>query len=258
MAATMNVPEPPQSRFDLRWRLAGASWRINPFFWLSGALLGLRYYADPEAGSLGYFAFWMAVVLLSVLAHHFGQVLVGRLFGLKGEVVLSGLGGLTLGISALPARSQRLVVLLAGPLLNALLAALVLAVTWFLAGLGVRNWGWAEPIVNGLVIACLVNAFWALVTVLPLWPLDGGQMACEIGQALFGRRGNALALGLSILVAGLLAVLVTLVLSQDLDRRFDPRYALNLERDCVLLLFCFLFWVRGVTALWPAHSETPG
>ena len=111
----MNVPEPSQSRYDLAWRMCGVPVRITPLFWAASVLLGLRYYLDPEKGSLGYFAFWMAAVLASVLAHQFGQVLVGRLFGMRGEVVLFGLGGRTLGLAGLQRRWQRVVVLLAGP-----------------------------------------------------------------------------------------------------------------------------------------------
>ena len=201
----MNVPEPSETGFDLRWRMCSVPVRINPLFWASAVLLGLRYYLDPEAGGLGYFLFWMAAVLASVLAHQFGQVMVGRLFGMRGEVVLFGLGGRTLGLAGLQRRWQRVLVLLAGPVANALIAAAVTALTLAPFPAALHKWGWASFIGNGAAIVVRINVFWAVLNLLPLWPLDGGQIVCEVGEGLLGRRGLVTALVLSLAVAVLLA-----------------------------------------------------
>src|SRR5271165_6907136 len=122
--------ESRQNRFDLHCRLAGVPVRVTPLFWLSSAILGIRYYADPEGGSLGYFLFWMMAVLASVLLHEMGHVVACRLFGVRPEVVLSGLGGVTLGIEELKRRSQRLVILLAGPAMGFLVVAGIWGLTF--------------------------------------------------------------------------------------------------------------------------------
>src|SRR5262249_18271358 len=51
-----------------------------------------------------------------------------------------------------------------------------------------------------------INVFWALLNLLPVWPLDGGQIAREVAEAGLGPRGTAASLGLSLVVAGLLAL----------------------------------------------------
>jgi stage IV sporulation protein FB len=255
----MKVPEPGHTRFDLRWRLGGVPVRINPLFWLAAALLGLKYYLDPEAGGPGYFLFWMAAALLSVLAHQFGQVLAGRLFGLRGEVVLFGLGGRTLGIDDLPRRRQRVLVLLAGPLVNGLIVAAVLGLTYTPFPTVFLDWGWAPAIATGAAILVRINLYWALLNLVPLWPLDGGRSACAIGEGLLGRRGLGAALGLSLILAGGLGVWVTLEMSREISRHeqspFDQRYVLHLTEFTILLLFCFLLWMLSFRALWPAEPD---
>jgi Zn-dependent protease len=256
-AAAVNAPEPHPTRFDLRFRLGGAAVRVHPLFWAAAAVLGVRYYADPEGGNLGWFLFWMAAALASVLLHELGHVFVGRMFGMRGEVVLSGLGGLTLGIDSLPRRGQRLLVLLAGPLVNALVVAALWGMTCLPFPEALSDW--ASVVANGTLILLRVNGYWALLNLAPLWPLDGGRMACEIGEGLFGRRGVAAALILSLAFAGLLALSVMLEMRQRYAYPVGERYFLDQQRLSVLLFFCFLFWLRGFREWWawgPSAART--
>jgi Zn-dependent protease len=96
-----------------------------------------------------------------------------------------------------------------------------------------------------------------LLNLLPLWPLDGGRVAVDLGEGLLGTRGKIAALILSVLTAGLLAVWVMLELSVRLEYRFDPRYALYLEQFGVLLMYCFLLWLRSFKELWPEQQVVP-
>jgi Zn-dependent protease len=253
----MNLSEPRPTRLDLHLHLGGVPVRINPLFWAASAILGIRYYADPEAGSIGYSAFWMAAVLAFVLLHEMGHVLVGRLFGMRGEVVLYGLGGLTLGVEGLPRRWQRGVVLLAGPLVG----LLVLAAVWGLTGLpiaaAIRDPAWRAVVANGLAIVVRINYYWAVLNLLPLWPLDGGRIACEVGEGLFGRWGRVAALCLCILTVGVLVVGVVLSMSWRANFTLDPRYFLVMEERSIWLLFCFLLWLRSFRALWPEEQAPP-
>lgn len=246
-------PEPEQTRLDLRLRLPGAAVRITPLFWAASALLGVRYYTDPEEGNPGWFLFWMAATLFSVLLHQFGQVFAARLFGVRGHVALSGLGGITFGLEAL-GRWRRILVLLAGPAT----VAVVLALGWGLTALPYPELiGKARAEVGtGVRLLALIATFWAALNLLPLWPLSGGRVACEIGEGLFGRWGINAALLLSILTAGLLAIWRILQLAQDLDvYRFDPRYRAFLTQNVILILFCFAFWLQGFRALWPQQGQ---
>ena len=247
----MKVQEPRQTRFDLRLHLCGAAIRIHPLFWASSALLGVRYYADPEGGSIGWFAFWMTAVLASVFLHELGHLFAGRLFGMRGEVVLSGLGGAVLGLDALPRRWQRVVVLLAGPLVGFLVVAGIWGLTWVPFPAALSEEGWQSAIATSVAMVVWINYDWALLNLLPLWPLDGGRIAVEVGEGLFGRGGLVVALVLSLVVSALLAIWAMLQISWRLEFPYDPRYALYLQHYSILLLYCFLFWLRGFRALWP-------
>jgi stage IV sporulation protein FB len=253
----MKDPEVHSTRFDLHWRCRGTSFRITPLFLVSCAILGVRYYVDPEAGSFGWGVFWMVAVVLSVLAHEMGHVLAGWIFGLRGDVILSGLGGVIQGVSTLPQRWQRIVVLLAGPLVQIVIVAGIVGLPLLPFPSVLRRGGLDFAIANGMSMVFWINLDWAVLNLLPIWPLDGGRIAAEIGEGLFGPRGAAWALGASIVTCGILAIGVSLELSLRLSNPYDPHYILYLERFTVLLLFCFLFWVRGFRDLWPEEQAVP-
>jgi hypothetical protein len=249
--------EPRPTAFDLRLRLFGVSIRIHPLFWVASALLGIGVYADPQTGGLGCFAFWMAAVLVSLLLHELGHVGVGRLLGMRGEVVLYSLGGLTLGIDTLPRRRQRLAVLVAGPLVGFLILGAVWGITWLPFPDSLREPRWQTTIATALAIVVWINLYWSLLNLWPLWPLDGGRMVCEIGEGLFGRRGRIAGLILCLVGAGLLAVWVMVQMAWLLQFTYDPRYILFMEQWAVLLLFSFLFWVHTFRALWTEEGAAP-
>src|SRR6516165_4479720 len=110
--------EPDQTRFDLRWRMFGTPIRVHPMFWLISLILG--YDVTIRAG-IGYVLAWVGCVFVSVLLHEFGHVWMGRLFGSQGYIVLYSFGGLAVGSNLLSRRWQRILVLLAGPLIQLLL-----------------------------------------------------------------------------------------------------------------------------------------
>jgi Zn-dependent protease len=229
----------------------GTDVRVHPLFWVSSALLGVRYYHDPEGGGVGMFVFWMATVFVCLLLHEFGHVAVARLFGARPRVGLGGLGGRTLGFGELR-RWQRVAVLLAGPLVTFSIVGVLLAITAtpFPAALAER--GWASAVANGWYVATWCNLVWGVLNLLPLWPLDGGQIAGEAAEGVLGRHGVSLALLLSIGVAGALTLYALGWARAHLVDRYDPHYPLYLGYSGVLLLYCFVFWVSGFKGLWAA------
>jgi stage IV sporulation protein FB len=251
----MNLPEPSPTSFDLRMHLCGVPLRIHPLFWFSVAILGVRYYADPEAGGIGYFVFWILAVLASVLLHALGQAFVGCLFGMRGGIVLYGLGSLILGVDSLPRCWQRVVVFLAGPFVS----FLVVGCIWGLTGLSfpatLSDLGRQTPIATGMFILVRINLTWGLLNVLPLWPLAGGRIAFTVGESLLSRKGQIAAAGLSLGATALLSVWVVLEMSGHLELHYDPRYLLHLEEFSILLLFCFLLWLRSFRILWPENTS---
>jgi stage IV sporulation protein FB len=189
--------EPNRTPYDLAWRMFGIPIRVHPLFWLISAAMGWNL---MEQG-FQFLLLWVACVFVSVLVHELGHALLGRLFGSQGQIVLYSFGGLAIGSSRLRARWQRIAVYLAGPL-----AGFGLYVLAHLAlGGGDREFG--SPLEYlGLKFLAWINLFWGLLNLLPIWPLDGGQVSRDLLDGLMPEKGVRVALGLSLVVAGVLAV----------------------------------------------------
>ena len=206
--------EPTSSPYDLSWRMLGTHVRVSPWFWLMTVMMG---WSTTRIG-FQFLVVWIVCVFLSILVHEFGHVLMGRLFGTNGHIVLFGLGGLAIGSNALSNRWQRIAVSFAGPAAGFLLLAVVL----FVARDGIYfQWDEMEhdpwphfqplpnlsPMVNaGIHFLIWINLAWGLLNLLPIWPLDGGQMSRDFLGWLSPENGIKAAYGISLAVAGLLAV----------------------------------------------------
>jgi stage IV sporulation protein FB len=240
----MHLTEPRPTRWDLQWRMFGAEVRIRPLFWGSCVLLGVIFYRDPENGGMVMFWSWVAAVLISLLVHETCHLLVARFFGARARVVLAGMGGTVFGLDE-QKRWQRVLVLLAGPLGNVLLLGILWGIT--AAPLSREGRVFLAPHVWLLM---WINAFWGVLNLLPLWPLDGGQVAVEMGAALLGRRGQITALLASLFVCLLLSFTVVGWARRSLTNRFDPHYPLYLSYFCIQALYCYFFWISTFRALW--------
>ena len=90
------LTEPNPTPWDLRWRMLGTNISVHPFFWVLSAMLGWGWFND---GGFRLLLVWVACVFVSILLHEFGHVLMGRLFGSRGQyIVLYSFGGLAIGI----------------------------------------------------------------------------------------------------------------------------------------------------------------
>ena len=224
----MLLLEPNETALDLRWRMFGIPVRVHPMFWFVTLLMGNS--ALQEGAQ--YLLIWVACVFVSILVHELGHVVMGMAFGSRGYIVLYGFGGLAVGSNQLASRGQRVAVSLAGPAAGFLFLGAVF-VALRMRGAGVFQ-AYVEVAKNGLglsttedvlqallplhvigehallfeVISQLIfiNLTWGLVNLLPVWPLDGGQVSREVFDALAPGRGLNVSLGLSFLVAGVFAL----------------------------------------------------
>jgi Zn-dependent protease len=145
---------------------------------------------------LQYLVIWMVAVLFSLLVHEMGHALAYRWFGQSAHVVLYHLGGLAIPDAwSRGARRpwQRLVISAAGPLAQLALAAVIVAVLkvgGYAVPFPVPSVGAALGLYEGadigsrflfaLVYFLLqVNIFWPLLNLVPVPPLDGGQIVRE-------------------------------------------------------------------------------
>jgi stage IV sporulation protein FB len=240
--------EPTQTQFDLRWRMFGIDVRVSPFFWLAAVVLGFH---DLRDGHFLIFLIWVACFFVSILVHELGHVFMGRYFGSYGHIVLYAFGGLAIGSNNLSRRWQRILVSLAGPGAQFVLLAAVVTVG-FLTGLKpatLRIWesevpGLLEEAFDKLIF---INLMWPLLNLLPLWPLDGGQITRELFLAAMPRqRAIRASLILSIVtaVAGALFMLLG-------DRLFPGLLAWVVQTHSVLVLELVLIPL-GIVTPWNA------
>jgi membrane-associated protease RseP (regulator of RpoE activity) len=191
----------------------------------------------------------MAAVLLSMLAHEMGHVLAARAFGARPRLVLSGLGDQLFGLDGLRLW-QRMCIAKAGPLANGLLAGLFWLLTAYPLPVERIGYGWRIFLGQSVWLMLMINSFWGVLNVLPLWPLDGGRIVVEAGTALMGPRGRTLVLLLSLAVSLLLTLSVSWWMRVSLTDYFDPRYAVYFLNFCILSLYCYFLWVSAFRALW--------
>jgi stage IV sporulation protein FB len=209
--------EPPRTAYDLNFSLFGIPVRISPWFWLAGVLLG------SQAGKPVSVAILVVALLISILVHEFGHAAVVRGFGLHPWITLFGFGGLTSYDPRSEYRTRsyetwgQVLISVAGPAAGFLLVAFL----WLcIVAAGHRQdifpsppWGlrpWVElpsPLLSELLNnVSFLSVVWGLVNLLPVYPLDGGQIAREIALRLSPREGIRYSLVLSIIAAIAMAV----------------------------------------------------
>ncbi len=191
-----------RTQFDLNWRMFGIHVRVHPLFWLMALILGWSF---SEIYGVTVLLLWVACVFVSVLVHELGHVLMGRVFGSRGHILLYGMGGLAIGSTELPRRWQRIAVLFAGPGAGFLLLGLVYLLDWYLEP------EQQEPptriyVVLAFYMLLIINLWWGIMNLLPIYPLDGGQISMELFTAATPRKGAQMALGLSFALAALIAL----------------------------------------------------
>jgi stage IV sporulation protein FB len=219
------LEEPQRTRFDWSFRLFGTDIRVHPYFWITILLLG------GDQGNPWFSIYWVAIAFASILIHEFGHVMAMRLVGDRGHIVLWGYGGLAISAETKYRRhySTNVFVSAAGPAaglaLAVLTAAVATAIGWTgrfaISPIGIP--AWSVNISNLRLLASNyqsyfhlyfilntmlhVNFYWSLVNLLPIYPLDGGQIA----RAIFEERQPGVGLRrsqqISALTAGMVAVL---------------------------------------------------
>lgn len=137
----------------------------------------------------------LIALVMTVLLHELGHALVAMAVGMHGvSITITGLGGLC-SYSGERHPKQELVISMAGPATNLLVAW----ITWLFLSNGMP----ADETLRFLVgYFWLWNLWLGIFNSLPIFPLDGGQMALSISR-MVGREHTAkrFTLGLSFVTA---------------------------------------------------------
>ena len=217
----MFLADPPPTQADLHFRLLGFPVRVHPLFWVVAVLLGLNGTSTPPVEVL----IWVVAVFVSILVHELGHAVMQRRFGGRPWITLYAFGGMAACRDCDRSTRSQMLISLAGPLAGFLFALLVI-VSIRLSGHTI-GWLWAQGVeVSSFIWYFLpqwqpfeswhlelfirqllfINIFWGLVNLLPIYPLDGGQISrelCQIGQP---RAGILLSLKISVVFAAMMAV----------------------------------------------------
>ena len=154
----------------IRFSIFGIPVEIQPFFWITMALIGGNFHADSSQAILDLALFIIAGTI-SILVHELGHALTIRAFGLPTSITLQSFGGYATYPAGILNRKRSFLVTAAGPAIQLVLAVLAfLAMTYLSAIYMNQN---AQYFFGTL---CGVSVFWALINLLPIIPLDGGQL----------------------------------------------------------------------------------
>jgi Zn-dependent protease len=228
---SLTAPTP----YDLNFRIGPFPVRVHPLFWVIMVVFAL------SGGDWWFAPIWVGVMFVSILIHELGHAVAMRFYGQSASIVLHAMGGQAIPeavqwgrtwASVALSLNQEIRVYAAGPAAGFALALLV----WGGAGLagaqlnvGFLLWvlpipqaffaisGWAGALLNATLSAILfVNFFWGVINLLPVYPLDGGQIAQRALAQIDPVEGGRKAAWLSVIAGGVAAAIGLLFLRSAL------------------------------------------
>lgn len=173
----------------LRFSLFGIPVQVQPWFWLTMVLIGGGSMANDRESLLRLVLFMLAG-FISILVHELGHALTGQAFGARSAITLQAFGGYAEFRGAAFTRPRHFLVTAAGPGVQVLLGLAVMLLIPDVFNLTSRaGYFWGQ--------LAGISLFWAALNLLPVLPLDGGQML----NALLGPARIRLTLWISIFTA---------------------------------------------------------
>ncbi len=159
-------------------RIAGTDVKIHLTFPLLLGFIALSNLSHGlGAALLG--VFFVVCVFGCVLLHEFGHIFAARAFGVRTpDVTLYPIGGVA-RLERMPERPvQELIVALAGPAVNVVIAGLIVALLLIL-GIGVNLTGLGGFAAGGFAFLgslAAVNIWLVVFNLIPAFPMDGGRV----------------------------------------------------------------------------------
>jgi Zn-dependent protease len=172
--------------YDLSFSLFGIPVRVLPWFWLMAVVMGFDLFQIPGRGPALLLA-WVVIVFVSILIHELGHATAALLFGYPPRILMYHFGGLAMfephwGYTA----AKSIIISLAGPGAGFVFYGITRAVRFVMERGGTEISPFAGFVFGNLE---WVNLWWGLVNLLPVHPLDGGQVCREVLTSLNAQRG---------------------------------------------------------------------
>jgi Zn-dependent protease/CBS domain-containing protein len=211
-------------RWSIRFaRLGGIELKIHFTFLIFLAWIALTYYRQGGIPVAIQGTVFVLLLFACVLLHELGHALVARHFGVRTpDITLLPIGGVA-RLERIPRNPrQELLIAIAGPLVNVVIAAVLLLIIRGRTGFSELR-DLSNPGIALMAKLASVNIFLVLFNLIPAFPMDGGrilrailamkmnyaratQVAANIGQALafvfglFGLFGNPMLLFIALFV----------------------------------------------------------
>ena len=169
-------------------RLLGSEVRIHVTFLLFLVWIGVARFLEGGAPAAAEGLILIIAIFACVLAHEYGHALAARRYGIATpDITLLPIGGVA-RLERMPENPvEEIVVALAGPAVNVVIAAilfLVLGAGFDMASLTALD----SPAASLLAQLASLNLFLVLFNLLPAFPMDGGRV---LRALLALRRGQA-------------------------------------------------------------------
>ena len=223
----MFLSEPSKTGYDLEFSFLGFPVRVHPAFFIMPVLLGQGLIARDVNTGVGLLIV-TAIFFVSILIHELGHALAFRYYGIPSRIVLYWMGGLAIpDVGGWGSRrvslssNQQIVVSMAGPIFGFLLAVALVGVVYLMGGHVILNnlniVPFPEPVLrgtsfNGAIVNMILfggialNIILNLFNLVPIYPLDGGQVAREVMVKMDAGSGVRNSIILSIAASGMIAV----------------------------------------------------
>lgn len=195
----------------MQFRLGSIPVRIHASFFVMAVLLGATGDRDPTR-----IAIWVGIVAASIFVHELGHAMMGRAFGLAPAIDLYAMGGLTSWPQGKEvSNGKRVAISLAGPGVGLAVAA-VLMLT---GAVGLTpNVSLLDELLGTAPVqretlalvatraALFVNGAWSLFNLLPMLPLDGGNVTLHSLNLVTNGRGERAARIISLVMSVLVGL----------------------------------------------------
>jgi stage IV sporulation protein FB len=168
--------------------------RISPLFFVTAWIIGLM-----STGTWTQALIYLMAIFISIVVHELGHASAALMFSQSAYIQLTAFGGSTTPIGPRLKKSREFILVLMGPLFG-----LSLAILFFvLKNSKVPFHPYIALFIDAMV---LINFVWTLANLIPVLPLDGGQLMRIVLEAIFGISGRRYAC----LIGGTIALIAAL------------------------------------------------
>ena len=230
----MLLNEPGRTSYDINFNLVGFPVRVHPAFFIMPLILGGGFLRNSPINAGLMLIVLVAVFFVSILVHELGHALAFRYFGQGSRIVLYWMGGLAIpdgygggwtnrsdGSRAIP----QIIISVAGPVFGFLLAALLIGIVIAMGGSVEFEMDGIMPTVLSFLpreyadtsmgfalviffqLGIWVNIFLNILNLVPVFPLDGGQIARQVFLMNDPGNGMRYSIILSIAAGAIIALM---------------------------------------------------